>query len=91
MVHHVVGDWEMLWRSITPYTGSLPNIRERLLAAGLPLTLKSVQRTRTQAIDALLFGGRYRLRTTLLDLAWDLQLFPQAAEDILDLSGVAKG
>ena len=42
-------------------------------------------------MDALLFGGRYRLRTTLLDLAWDLKLFPQAAEEILEISGVAKG
>jgi hypothetical protein len=85
----VIDDWDELWVAISPYVGSLNSIRERLLAAGVPLTLDSVKRTRTQAIDAMLFGGRYRSRFTLLDLAWDLQLFPAAAEEILEISGVA--
>jgi glycerol-1-phosphate dehydrogenase [NAD(P)+] len=91
LVHRAIDEWDALWAAITPYTGSLDSIRARLLAAGLPLTLSSVKRTHTQAIDAMLFGGRYRPRYTLLDLAWDLALFPQAAEEILDLSGVEKG
>jgi glycerol-1-phosphate dehydrogenase [NAD(P)+] len=91
LVYHVVRDWDQLWSAIRPYTASLETIRSRMQAAGLPLTLDSVQRTRTQAVDALLFGGRYRPRYTFLDLAWDLGLFPSAAEAIIDLSGVAKG
>jgi hypothetical protein len=66
-------------------------VRGRLLAAGLPLTLSSVERTQQQALDAMLFGGRYRPRYTLLDLAWDLELFPNAAGEILQLSGVLNG
>jgi hypothetical protein len=53
--------------------------------------LNAIQRTKQQALDALLFGGRYRLRYTLLDLAWDLGLFPEAAEEILESSGVLNG
>ena len=88
LIHKVIRDWDALWTEITPYTASLETIRERLKAAGLPLKLETVQRTPQQAVDALLFGGRYRPRFTFLDLAWDLGLFPGAADQILELAGV---
>ncbi len=87
-IHKAVENWDQLWQEITPYTAALPVIRERMQAAGVPLSLASVQRTPQQAVDALLFGSRYRPRFTLLDLAWDLGLFPHAAEEILTISGV---
>ncbi len=90
-IHKAVESWDQMWQEITPYTAKSTYVRERLLAAGLPLTLASVQRTPQQAVDALLFGSRYRLRYTFLDLAWDLGLFPAAAEVILDRSGVLHG
>lgn len=90
-IFKVTQQWNLLWQTITPYTASLETVRQRLLAAGLPLTLSSVQRNRQQAVDALLFGGRYRPRFTLLDLAWDLGLFPAAAGEILERSGVLRG
>jgi hypothetical protein len=80
-----------MWQEITPYIASSAAIRERLHTAGIPLSLASVQRTPQQAVDALLFGSRYRPRYTFLDLAWDLGLFPGAVEDILDRSGVLHG
>jgi glycerol-1-phosphate dehydrogenase [NAD(P)+] len=88
MIHKVVEHWPELWINVSPYVASLATLRGRMQAAGLPLSLASVQRTPQQAIDAMLFGGRYRLRYTLLDLAWDLQLFPNAAAEILARSGV---
>jgi glycerol-1-phosphate dehydrogenase [NAD(P)+] len=90
-IFKAIQQWDLLWQAISPYTASLDSIRECLLAAGLPLTLASVQRDRKQAVDALLFGGRYRLRFTLLDLLWDLGLFPAAADEILERSGVLRG
>lgn len=87
-VYKTVENWVQLWQEISPYTAELSVIRELLQAAGVPLTLASVQRTPQQAVDALLFGSRYRPRFTLLDLAWDLGLFPHAVEEILARSGV---
>jgi glycerol-1-phosphate dehydrogenase [NAD(P)+] len=84
----VVDQWDELWGAISPYAASLETIRRQLQAAGVPLTLAAVQRTPQQAADALLFGGRYRPRFTLLDLAWDLGLFPEVVDEILERSGV---
>ncbi len=91
LIHRVVNQWDDLWAAIAPYTASLQGVCERMQAAGVPTQLSSVQRTRRQAIDAMLFGGRYRPRYTLLDLFWDLGLFPSAAENIIDLAGVDQG
>jgi glycerol-1-phosphate dehydrogenase [NAD(P)+] len=90
-IYKVVKQWDQLWEAINPYTAPLQTIRSRMQAAGLPLSLDAVQRTRQQAVDALLFGGRYRQRFTFLDLAWDLGLFPDAADEILERSGVLHG
>jgi len=90
-IHKAVETWDQMWQEITPYIASSATIRERLHTAGIPLSLASVQRTPQQAVDALLFGSRYRPRYTFLDLAWDLGLFPGAVEDILDRSGVLHG
>ena len=90
-IHKAIENWDQLWQEIAPFTASSAAIRARLQAAGLPLTLASVKRTPQQALDALLFGSRYRPRYTFLDLAWDLKLFPDAVEDILARSGVNRG
>ena len=90
-IYKAVETWDQMWQEIRPYTGSFSSIREKLMAAGLPLSLVSVQRSPQQAVDALLFGGRYRPRFTFLDLAWDLGLFPDATEVILERSGVLHG
>jgi glycerol-1-phosphate dehydrogenase [NAD(P)+] len=90
-IHKTLENWDQMRREISPYKADFSTIRERLQTAGLPLSLASVQRTPQQALDALLFGSRYRPRFTFLDLAWDLGLFPGAAEEILDRSGVLHG
>lgn len=89
LIQRVIHHWEEMWAAVSPYQSiSLENLRNRFIAAGVPVTLTAIQRTRQQAIDALLFGSRYRPRYTLLDLLWDLGLFPDAAGDILDIAGV---
>jgi glycerol-1-phosphate dehydrogenase [NAD(P)+] len=90
-VHKAVTEWEAMWAAISPYTAAFQMMHDRMQAAGVPLSLNAIQRTKQQALDALLFGGRYRLRYTFLDLAWDLGLFPEAAEEILERSGVLNG
>jgi glycerol-1-phosphate dehydrogenase [NAD(P)+] len=80
--------WEMLWNEVDPYLATLKSIRGPLLAAGLPLTLASVQRTRAEAQEALIKGPQYRARFTLLDLAADLGFLPEIAGEVLDKAQV---
>jgi glycerol-1-phosphate dehydrogenase [NAD(P)+] len=80
--------WDGLWTALAPYTPSLPSVREPFLKAGVAHTLAEVQRTREEGIEALVKGPQYRIRYTLLDLAWELGVLPGAAEEILSNAGV---
>lgn len=84
----ILADWENLWAALDPYVPSLAAIRDPFLAAGVPHTLAALQRTRAEGIEALVKGPQYRARYTLLDLAWELGLLPESAEEILSLAGV---
>jgi glycerol-1-phosphate dehydrogenase [NAD(P)+] len=83
--------WEHIWAEIDPYLPSIDQVRAPLRLAGMPLTLASVQRSKEDAIEALVKGPQYRTRYTLLDLAWELGLMPDAAEEVLELADVLKG
>jgi glycerol-1-phosphate dehydrogenase [NAD(P)+] len=87
-IRSILSGWEALWAAVDPYIPPLESIRQPLMLAGVPLTLDSIQRTPQQGIEALLHGSRYRLRYTILDLAWELGVFPTAAEEILAEAGV---
>ncbi len=87
-VRRIITGWDELWQALDPYVGHFESIRARLAVAGVPLTLAGIQRSREDGVEALLFGGRYRSRYTLLDLAWELGIFPDAAQDILQSARV---
>lgn len=87
-VRHVRDTWETLWEAVGPYIPPIDAIRQPLRQAGASLTLAAIQRTHQEGLEALLQGARYRTRYTLLDLAWELGLFPTAAEEALTLAEV---
>jgi len=87
-IRWVQNHWEQLWNAVTPYAPPLESIREPLHQAGMPMSLSAVHRSKEDAMEALIKGPQYRSRYTLLDLAWELGLFPEAAEAVLDLAGV---
>jgi len=80
--------WENLWQAVSPYAPPLASVRDPFLKAGVPHTLADVQRTREEGIEALVKGPQYRIRYTMLDLAWELGILPGAAEEILFNAGV---
>lgn len=80
--------WDEIWQALDPFVAPVERIRVPFEQAGVPYSLASIHRTREQAREALLHGSHYRPRYTLLDLLWELGLFPQAADDILERSGV---
>lgn len=85
----VLASWDTLWNGVSPYVASLASIRARLREVGAPVTLREINRTREEAVEALLYANRYRSRYTMLDLAWELGAFPTAAAEVLEDSGVA--
>jgi glycerol-1-phosphate dehydrogenase [NAD(P)+] len=87
-IRSLTKDWQKLWEILDPYIAPLESIRQPLLALGAPTTLAEIHRSRADGVEALLFGGRYRTRYTLLDLAWELGVFPDAAEEVLQHAGV---
>jgi len=87
-IRSLTTNWQNLWDTLDPYIAPLESIRQPMLALGAPTTLAEIHRSRADGIEALLFGGRYRTRYTLLDLAWELGVFPDAAEEVLQQAGV---
>jgi glycerol-1-phosphate dehydrogenase [NAD(P)+] len=88
-VRNTIRNWDAMWTAVDPYAGDRERVGKALVEAGFDLSLKTIKRTRRQAIDALVYGARYRSRYTMLDLAASLGVLPAHAEDILDASGLA--
>jgi len=87
-VRSILDSWDQIWEALDPYITPVETIRAPLLKAGMTLTLEAIHRTRQEGLEALLKGSQYRNRYTMLDLAWELGIFPDAAEEILELSQV---
>ncbi len=87
-VGYVQANWQKIWEEVTPYLASFESIRQSMVTAGCPVTLEAIHRTPAEGVEALLYGSRYRTRYTLLDLAWELGVFPGAAGEILKLARV---
>jgi len=85
-VRRILDRWEEIWQAVEPYLEPLETVQAPMESSGFVFSLETIQRTRQQALDALIFGSRYRSRYTLLDLAWELGVLPGAAEEILDLA-----
>lgn len=84
----ILDAWESIWEGISPYVAPVETIRAPFDQAGVPYHLADIQRTPAEAREALLHGSHYRPRYTILDLFWELGLFPAAADEILARSGV---
>jgi glycerol-1-phosphate dehydrogenase [NAD(P)+] len=87
-VRSILDGWESMWEGIRPYVAHVETIRRPFDEAGVPYHLSDIHRTRADAREALLHGSHYRPRYTILDLLWELGLFPAAADEILERSGV---
>jgi glycerol-1-phosphate dehydrogenase [NAD(P)+] len=87
-VRSILERWDEVWAALDHYIAPVERIRIPFEQAGVPYSLESIHRTRDQAREALLHGSHYRPRYTALDLLWELGLFPRAADEILEMSGV---
>jgi glycerol-1-phosphate dehydrogenase [NAD(P)+] len=87
-ISKILSSWDSIWSEVGKYLASPSEVAANMKAAGISLKLESIHRTKEDGLEALLKGSHYRIRYTLLDLAWELGIFPDAAEEILCRSGV---
>lgn len=84
----IINQWSNLWDLLDPYLLPAETIRQTLEAASAITKLSGIKRTKENAIQALLYGSHYRKRYTILDLFWELGLFPDLAPRIVEASKV---
>lgn len=87
-VSNILDNWNSLWSAVAPYRIAFKSIQLPMKAATAATTLKEVHQTKETALMAILDGNYYRPRYTVFDLAWELGLFPDRAEEVLQRSGI---
>ena len=87
-IQKIIQFWDPMWKVIDPYLVGADKIRALMEQAGAVTKLSEIDRTAEDGIQAMLYGSHYRSRYTILDLFWELGLFPELALTILEQSGV---
>ncbi|MCB2209824.1 iron-containing alcohol dehydrogenase [bacterium] len=87
-VTRILTDWDAIWAEMDPYLVPAADLQAALTATGAETKLNGLDRSKEDAVQALLYGSHYRPRYTILDLFWELGLFPQIAPEILERAGV---
>jgi glycerol-1-phosphate dehydrogenase [NAD(P)+] len=87
-ITNIIQSWQSFWKDIQPYLLPAVKIKEAMTVSGGSTRLSDIRRTPEDALQALLYGPWYRPRFTVLDLFWDLGLFPEYAPVILEQSSV---
>ncbi len=82
-VENILKTWDLIWQVVDPYLMPADDLRLAMEKAGAVTKLSGLPRSADDAVQALLYGSHYRPRYTILDLFWELGLFPQAAPEIL--------
>ena len=86
---NIFQSWNEIWEAVDPFLMPAEVIRQAMEASGSVTKLSGIHRTSENAIQALLYGSHYRPRYTVLDLFWELDLFPSLATEIIDRANVA--
>ena len=81
--------WDEIWDAVKPFLVPAEVIRQAMESSGAVTNLSGIDRTQKDAIQALLYGSHYRQRYTVLDLFWELGLFPSFATEILAHANVS--
>ena len=84
----LLGSWDEIWAAVDPLLMPAAEVKRILDTAGAVTRLSGLSRSEADAVQALVYGARYRSRYTILDLLWELGLFPGIAPEILKKAGV---
>ncbi len=83
----LIESWTGIWESLADTLRSPALVRERLQAAGAPVTLRQLGVTREQMRESLLAAREIRDRFSVLDLAYDLGVLESFRDQVLERSG----
>jgi len=89
-VTRILDDWEEIWTAVEAYLMPMKHLQEVITRAGGETKLSGVSRSEEDAVQALLYGAHYRPRYSILDLYWELGLFPALAPEILARADVLR-
>ncbi len=87
-VSDILKEWESIWAEVDPYLMPSKRLRQSMDRAGAVTKLSGINRSAEETIQALLYGSHYRPRYSILDLFWELGLFPAIAPEILERADV---
>jgi glycerol-1-phosphate dehydrogenase [NAD(P)+] len=87
-LENILQSWKKIWESLDPFLMPADDLFQVMEEASAITKLSGIKRTKEDAIQALLYGPHYRQRYTILDLYWELGLFPDYAPKILERSKV---
>ncbi|MEE4195162.1 MAG: iron-containing alcohol dehydrogenase, partial [Anaerolineae bacterium] len=87
-VHNILENWDSIWAAVAPFRIPFKEIQKPMKAATAATTLAEVHQTKETAKKAVLDGNFYRPRYTILDLAWELGVFPERIDELLDRAEV---
>ena len=82
-VQEILDRWDSIWQAVDPYLMPFKELQRPMKAATAATTLAEVHQTPATAKQAILDGNFYRPRYTVLDLAWELGVFPQRVDELL--------
>ncbi|RMF94454.1 MAG: sn-glycerol-1-phosphate dehydrogenase [Nitrospinota bacterium] len=81
-------NWDTIWQELSPILVPAARIREILLAAGAPTTMRELGIGAEELRTAFLHAKDIRGRYTVLDFAHDLGVLEGLCEEVLSESGV---
>ena len=87
-VKRILKNWDEMWADLEVYLMPTQSLRQAMESAGGQTKLAGINRSAEDAIQALLYGSHYRSRYSILDLFWELGLFPAIAPEILSRAEV---
>lgn len=80
--------WDVFWEDLNSYIKNPEVIKNVLELAGAPTTLKEIDITQEEGIQAYIIAKDIRSRYTILDLAWELGELENLQPIIFEESGV---
>lgn len=84
----ILEHWQAIWHELAPMLVHAASLREILLAAGAPTTVRELGISATELRMAFLHAKDIRGRYTVLDFAHDLGVLETLCDDVLRESGV---
>ena len=84
----ILHNWSRIWQELSAILNPADRIREVLLTAGAPTTIRALGISPDELRTAFLHARDIRGRYTVLDFAHDIDVLAALCDDVLHESGV---